>query len=48
MHREINTLQERRVDDAKTITEQVVRHVENVDHTMEKVERALDAVIQRR
>ena len=42
----LNTLQEKRVVDAREVTERVVTHVGNVDRTMAKLETELDVLLQ--
>lgn len=41
----LNGLQERRVNEARQVTEQVVKHTANVDRAVDKLESALDTLI---
>ena len=47
MHR-LDELQEKRVADAQRVTERVVHHVAEIDHAMEKLTAAVDAIMDRR
>lgn len=45
LHVQLRAIQEKRVEEAKAITERVVQHVESTKHHMAKVSDALDVLI---